>query len=50
MSAISTLPGIGKKRAAKVVAGRPYQSINELSEVLDDPKVAESLSKILSFE
>lgn len=50
MSAISSLPGIGKKRAANIVAKRPYANMDDLAKVIDDPKVVESLAKLLSLE
>jgi radical SAM superfamily enzyme with C-terminal helix-hairpin-helix motif len=49
MSAVEALPGIGKKRAAKIVIGRPYRSLDELADVLDDPEVALPLEKIVTF-
>ena len=50
MAAISTLPGIGKKRAANVVRYRPYSSIEDLSKAIDDPSVIEGLRDLLSFD
>ena len=50
MAAISTLPGIGKKRAANVVRYRPYASLDDLSKAIDDPAVIEGLRDLLSFE
>jgi len=49
MSAIEGLPGIGKKRAAKIVMNRPYQSMDKLKEIIEDPAVFESLSEIISI-
>ena len=50
MAAISTLPGIGKKRAANVVRYRPYSSLEDLSRAIDDPSVIEGLKGLLSFD
>ena len=50
MSAISSLPGIGKKRAASVVRYRPYSSYEDLSKAIDDKTVIEGLRGLLSFE
>ena len=50
MAAISTLPGIGKKRAANVVRYRPYSSVEDLSRAIDDPSVIEGLKGLLSFD
>jgi radical SAM superfamily enzyme with C-terminal helix-hairpin-helix motif len=49
MSAIEALPGIGKKRAAKVVLGRPYDSFEEFSKAIDDPSVLGGLRDIISL-
>ena len=50
MSAIMALPGIGKKRAARIVKGRPYDTFGELEEALDDPKVAGRLLDIVTLD
>jgi len=47
MSAIEGLPGIGKKRAAKIVLGRPYGSMDEVKEAIDDPAVIDGLCGII---
>ncbi|MCL2509541.1 MAG: radical SAM protein [Methanomassiliicoccaceae archaeon] len=47
MSAIECLPGIGKKRAAKIVRKRPYSSMEELIEVIDDPAVFDGLIDLI---
>jgi radical SAM superfamily enzyme with C-terminal helix-hairpin-helix motif len=49
MAAISSLPGIGKKRAATIVRYRPYNDMESLSSVLDDPQVSENLRPFLRF-
>jgi radical SAM superfamily enzyme with C-terminal helix-hairpin-helix motif len=49
MSAIEGLPGIGKKRAAKIVVGRPYSSMDELRKAIDDPAVLDDLQNIISI-
>ncbi|MCL1811092.1 MAG: radical SAM protein [Methanomassiliicoccaceae archaeon] len=49
MSAIEGLPGIGSKRAAKIVMRRPYRSVEELKEVIDDPAVFEGLRSMISI-
>ncbi len=46
MQALSSLPGIGKKRAARIIRSRPYGSIEELEKVIEDPLVMESLEAI----
>lgn len=49
MSAIAALPGIGKKRAQRIVADRPYNDEVELKDVLDDPGIVDKLIEIVSF-
>lgn len=49
MTAISSLPGIGRKRAAGIVRNRPYGSAEELAEVIDR-SVCDAISPMLSFE
>ncbi|AIZ57039.1 tRNA-2-methylthio-N(6)-dimethylallyladenosine synthase [Candidatus Methanoplasma termitum] len=49
MSAIEGLPGIGKKRAARIVVGRPYHSMDELEEAIGDPIVSESLGRVIEI-
>lgn len=43
---IEAIPGIGKKRAIRIMAGRPFKSKEELVESLDDKEVSQ---KILEF-
>jgi len=50
MAAISSLPGIGKKRAANIVRYRPYSSIDDLSKVIDDAKVIDGIKDLISFD
>ncbi|MCL2712184.1 MAG: radical SAM protein [Methanomassiliicoccaceae archaeon] len=40
MNAISSLPGIGRKRAAKIMLARPIKNEEELMKVIDDTAVA----------
>lgn len=43
MTSLSGLPGIGKKRASKIVMARPFDDLAQLETVIDDPHVFESL-------
>ena len=47
MSSLAGLPGIGKKRASKLVMKRPFRSLDELAEVIEDPSVVEKLKDII---
>jgi len=49
MAAISSLPGIGKKRAAKIVLARPIKNNDELAEAVGDAEVADRLRDIVTF-
>ncbi|MBR2255552.1 MAG: radical SAM protein [Candidatus Methanomethylophilaceae archaeon] len=43
MSALEGLPGIGKKRAARLVLARPFRDFGEVEAVVEDPEVASRL-------
>ncbi len=47
MSSLEALPGIGKKRASKLVMARPFGSMEELEEVIEDPSVMERLKDLI---
>ena len=47
MSSLEALPGIGKKRASKLVLARPFKTMDELAEVVDDPHVMEGLKDLI---
>lgn len=49
MSAVSSLPGIGKKRAATIVRERPYSSPDDFRKAVGDDKVADSLLPMITF-
>lgn len=49
MSSIEGLPGIGKKRAAKIVVNRPYDSLDALRKIIDDDSVFEDIENIVSL-
>ncbi|MCL2607745.1 MAG: radical SAM protein [Methanomassiliicoccaceae archaeon] len=50
MSAISALPGIGKKRVAKIMISRPIKNKEEFAAIMDDVSVADRLDNVVSFE
>ena len=50
MSALESLPGIGKKRATKLVLERPFKDADDLARAIDDPSVIDGLRPLLSFE
>ncbi len=49
LSALSCLPGIGKKRAAQIARARPFVTEDELVNSLDDENVARNLLRYVSF-
>ena len=50
MSALSALPGIGKKRASALVLKRPFADYDDMKRAIDDPAVIEGLKGLLDFE
>jgi radical SAM superfamily enzyme with C-terminal helix-hairpin-helix motif len=49
MTLLSALPGIGKKRAARLVRARPFRDLDAVAKALDDPKLVEELRPFVSF-
>lgn len=47
---LSLLPGIGKKRAARLAVKRPFKGFGEAAAALDDPGPLEPLRQRLSFD
>ncbi len=50
MSALEALPGIGRKRATRVVRARPLATAEEVKNILDEPEIAEGIVEYLSSE
>lgn len=49
MSSLAALPGIGKKRASKIVMERPLDGFDDLLSVVEDPHVVDGLRNLVSF-
>ena len=49
LSALEELPGIGKKRAARIFRSRPINSETELKNALDDPNLAAGIMDYVEF-
>jgi radical SAM superfamily enzyme with C-terminal helix-hairpin-helix motif len=49
MSLLAAVPGIGMKRAARIVRARPMDGPEQLVEALDDPSVADLLIALAGF-
>ena len=47
MSSLEGLPGIGRKRAGRLVMKRPFSSMDELAEAVGDPDVADRLKDMI---
>ena len=47
LAAISALPGIGAKRAARIVRARPFASFDAFASSLDDPGAAERVAPLV---
>jgi radical SAM superfamily enzyme with C-terminal helix-hairpin-helix motif len=50
MSALEALPGIGRKRAARLVRARPLATVEDVKNILDEPEIAEGIVEYLSSE
>jgi hypothetical protein len=46
---LEALPGLGKKRAIRIVGKRPFHKKEELIEALDDPQVAGKILEYVDF-
>jgi radical SAM superfamily enzyme with C-terminal helix-hairpin-helix motif len=49
LKALEALPGVGRKRAIRLFRKRPLKNIDDLAEALDDEKVVENISSLVSF-
>ena len=49
LAAISALPGIGAKRAARIVRARPFDSLRAFTASLDDAAVADRVAPFLGL-
>jgi len=47
LSALETLPGVGRKRAARIFRARPINDIHDLKKALDDEKLAQGIIPFL---
>ena len=50
MTALASLPGIGKKRASRIVMERPLSGFDDLLRVVEDPNVVDHLRDLVVFE
>ncbi len=50
LKAIESLPGIGAKRAARIVRSRPFDDIFALKKCLDEPALADALAGYIKFD
>jgi radical SAM superfamily enzyme with C-terminal helix-hairpin-helix motif len=50
LDALASLPGIGKKRAARIVRSRPFGNSSQFTEAMDDRTVAEGAIRFLKFD
>ena len=46
---IEAIPGIGRKRALRILVSRPFRNIEELTRVLDDPELGNRLAGFFEF-
>lgn len=50
MTALAALPGIGKKRASKIVMERPLSGLDDLLRIVEDPNVVDGLRDLIVFD
>lgn len=50
LAALEALPGVGRKRAVRLFRKRPLEGMEDLAAALDDPRVAEGLRGLVSFD
>jgi radical SAM superfamily enzyme with C-terminal helix-hairpin-helix motif len=48
--ALSLIPGIGKKRAARLAVKRPFKGFDEAAAALDEPDLLAPLKNVLRFD
>jgi len=48
--AFQAIPGIGKKRAIRLIKARPFREISEFLDALDDKNIISDIKEHLSFE
>ena len=46
---IEAIPGIGKKRAIRILANRPFKKQEDFLNIFDDPIIAKNILEFLSF-
>ena len=46
---LQSIPGVGKKRAIRILAKRPFKNIKQIEEALDDKKISEKLLEYLTI-
>jgi radical SAM superfamily enzyme with C-terminal helix-hairpin-helix motif len=49
LRALSSIPGVGKKRAARIIRSRPFHSDADFLSSLDDEKVAQKVLSYINF-
>jgi radical SAM superfamily enzyme with C-terminal helix-hairpin-helix motif len=47
---LEAIPGVGKKRAVRILAKRPFHTKEELIRALDDPTIAQNIGKYAKLE
>jgi radical SAM superfamily enzyme with C-terminal helix-hairpin-helix motif len=47
---LEAIPGIGKKRAMRIISHRPYSNKNDIIKSIDDPKIGKKLLSYIDFK
>ena len=47
---LEAIPGVGKKRAMRILAKRPFHTKEELMRALDDPTIAQNIGEYVQLD
>jgi predicted nucleic acid-binding OB-fold protein len=47
---LEALPGVGKKRAIRILAKRPFHTKEEFINALDDPNIARTIGEYIQLD
>ena len=50
LETLEAIPGIGKKRAVRIISHRPYSNKNDIIKSVDDPKIGKKLLSYIDFK
>jgi radical SAM superfamily enzyme with C-terminal helix-hairpin-helix motif len=50
LRALQALPGVGKKRAARLAVARPFRGFEDVARAMDEPAAAQALAPLLAYD